>query len=35
MENPNTQYVDAGNVDLNKKRRKSGRKGDEEEVCGS
>jgi hypothetical protein len=32
MENPNTQYVDAGNVGLNKKRRNSGRKGDEEEV---
>jgi len=32
MENPNTQYVDTGNVDLFKKRRNSGRKGDEEEV---
>jgi hypothetical protein len=35
MENSNTQYVDTGNVGLNKKRRNSGRKGDEEEVCGS
>lgn len=32
MENPNTQYVDTGAAGLNKKRRNSGRKGDEEEV---
>lgn len=32
LENPNTQYLDTGNVDLNKRRRNSGRKGDEEEV---
>lgn len=31
-ENSNSQYVDTGSVHLNKKRRNSGRKGDEEKV---